>query len=277
LLAEDNAVNQEVATSMLESLGCRVTVAVTGTEAVAAVERMAYDAVLMDMQMPEMDGLAATRAIRDFEARSGRARVPIIALTANAFAKDAEACFAAGMDEYLSKPFTLGQLHARLARGLSSEGAAVTPAPGENAEAESAPPSAAPEPAMPALDRKTLDALRSLGRRGRPDAVGKIMNAYLTSSAELLATMQDALSRGDAATVHRAAHSLKSSSANVGALNLSGFCREMEAMGRAKTLTNASALLGQITAEHARVEVALTDELQTVQGLDEQASALTSG
>ncbi len=276
LLAEDNPVNQEVARGMLEKLGCRVTAVVTGAQAVAAVEHTAYDAVLMDMQMPQMDGLEATRAIRDRERRTGCGHLPIIALTANAFAKDAEACFAAGMDEYLSKPFTLGAFHARLARWLTPDPSA-SPAPPdspagpvsttERSEGRQT-PAAPPEPV---LDHKALDALRALRRPGRPDVVEKILSAFLVSSSELLATMHEAVSRDDAAAVHRAAHSLKSSSANVGALSLSAYCRELEALGRTKTLTNAAALLDQITAEHARVTAAVGAELRAAPDLGQQA------
>ena len=253
LLAEDNAVNQEVAKAMLESLGCQVTAVGTGTDAVAAVKATDYNAVLMDMQMPELDGLEATRAIRDHEARTGRGRVPVIAVTANAFAKDAEACFSAGMDAYLSKPFSLGTLHVRLARWLPSQGSPpvpTTPAREQRADASG-----------PVLDRKVLDALRALRRPGRPDVVGKIVDAFLTSSPALLATMREAVTRSDAEALHRAAHTFKTSSANVGAVTLSAHCRELEAAGRARTLTNAATLLERITTEYGRVEAALADEL----------------
>ena len=258
LLAEDNAVNQEVAKAMLESLGCQVTAVGTGTEAVAAVKATDYNAVLMDMQMPELDGLEATRAIRDHEARTGGGHVPVIAVTANAFAKDAEACFSAGMDAYLSKPFTLGTLHARLARWLPSQGsppAPTTPAREQQADASG-----------PVLDRKALDALRALRRPGRPDVVGKIVNAFLTSSPALLATMREAVTRSDAEALHRAAHTFKTSSANVGAVTLSAHCRELEAAGRARTLTNAATLFERIMTEYGRVEAALADELQESEG-----------
>ena len=124
LLAEDNPVNQEVAVSMLESLGCQVTVAATGREAVAAVQQRAYSVVLMDCHMPELDGLTATRIIREQEAQAGSRPMPIVALTASALAQDREACLAAGMDDHLSKPFTMEQLRAMLGRWLSSQTAA---------------------------------------------------------------------------------------------------------------------------------------------------------
>ncbi len=266
LLAEDNLVNQEVASNMLEGLGCRVTVVATGAAAVTALEETTYDAVLMDMHMPEMDGLAATRAIRNREAQSGRGHVPIIALTANAFAKDAEACFEAGMDEYLSKPFTLGKLHARLARWLSATRAVSLPSPENRPEpptiegaAERQMLPAAPEPV---LDQTVLDALRALRRPGRPDVLSKVLSAFLRSSEQLVATLHEGVARGDCETVHRAGHSLKSSSANVGALSLSGYARKLEDRARAHNLTDAAALLAQLTVEHARVASAVTAELQ---------------
>jgi len=172
-----------------------------------------------------------------------------------------------GMDEYLSKPFTFGQLHARLVRWLSVDtqapvptapAAAAGPAAAGMSEASSAPA----KPREPVLDRKVLDALRKLRRPGRPDVLEKVLRAFLSASPELLAAMSGALSRDDALAIHRAAHSLKSSSANVGALKLSAYCKELEALGRANTLTSASAVLESLKAEYARVVAALTDELQ---------------
>jgi PAS domain S-box-containing protein len=122
LVAEDNPVNQEVAAGMIESLGCRVTVATNGQEALDAMGLRAYDVVFMDCQMPEMDGFEATRVMRALEqcdqAHPTPRHTPIVALTANAFASDREACLAAGMDDYLSKPFTQDQLRAILERWL---------------------------------------------------------------------------------------------------------------------------------------------------------------
>ena len=263
LLAEDNPVNQEVAASMLESLGCEVTVVANGVEALDALEQESFAVVLMDMQMPEMDGVAATRAIRQREARTGD-HIPIVALTANAFAKDAEACFAAGMDEYLSKPFTLGQLHARLVRWLTYiEGAATTPPPTVNgSHGTSGHGQASAEPGRPALDAKVLETLRSLRRPGKPDVLQKVLSAFLSASPGIVATIAAAVERGDAGGVHRAAHNLKSSSANVGALGLSAYCKELEFLGRTNALAHAREVLATLKAEFARVEAALTAELQ---------------
>ena len=116
LLAEDNVVNQVVAVAMLKGFGCEVEVAKDGHEAVSALERRCFDVVLMDCHMPEMDGFAATRAIRDREQARGAGHVPIIALTANAMEGDRDRCLAAGMDDYLSKPFKHSQLWSAVAR-----------------------------------------------------------------------------------------------------------------------------------------------------------------
>ncbi|MGE3537410.1 MAG: ATP-binding protein [Candidatus Tectimicrobiota bacterium] len=118
LLAEDNLINQEVARSMLEFLGCQVTVVPDGHQACEMISRQQYDLVLMDCQMPEMDGFAATRTIRQWERDTAQGHLPILALTANAMEGDEERCRAVGMDDYLSKPFTLAQLHRVLSRWL---------------------------------------------------------------------------------------------------------------------------------------------------------------
>ena len=116
LIAEDNPVNVEVAREYLSSLDCEITLAQTGLEAVAAYAQPAFDIILMDCQMPEMDGLAATRKIREAEKLLGLPRRPIIAVTANAYDDDRQRCLAAGMDDYLTKPFTEEQLHDVLAK-----------------------------------------------------------------------------------------------------------------------------------------------------------------
>jgi CheY-like chemotaxis protein len=249
LLAEDNPVNQEVAASMLESLGCQVTMVANGSAAVAALAQTAFDLVLMDCQMPEMDGFTATRVLRERECQTGSGHLPIIALTANAFVQDREQCLAAGMDDYLSKPFTLQQLHTTLGRWLPH--GCPPPAPALQA----APALAAARPA--ALDPRALDALRALQRPGGPDIAGNVVRTYLSHTPQLLATLREAVASGSAAGIRQAAHTFKSSSANVGALTLAGFCKELEAMGRAQALANAPAVLCQLEEEYARVAAAL--------------------
>jgi CheY-like chemotaxis protein len=260
LLAEDNPVNQQVAVGMIESLACQVDVVATGLQAVEALDRGAYDVVLMDCQMPEMGGLEATRVIREREALpsiSQRAvHTPIIALTAHALASDRAQCLAAGMDDYLSKPFTLEALHATLERWLSPQSAvASASATQERATVR------CPE----AIDRKTLATLRSLRRGGTPDLLHKVLHIYLTHAPQLLATIRDAVAHSDALALRQAAHSLKSSSAHVGALQLAACSQEMEALGKAQSMTQAVSLLATMEAEYAVVEEALRRELLVAQ------------
>jgi two-component system, sensor histidine kinase and response regulator len=283
LLAEDNLVNQEVALGMLESLGCQVSIATTGREAVETLEQQAFDVVLMDMQMPEMDGLTATRIIREREAHAGNTHTPIIALTANAFAQDHEACLAAGMDDYLSKPLTLEQLYAMLARWLPPRTVtlpAALPATADTrrtAGASDTPGTQTPSPPSP-LDARTLDALRDLQQPDGPDIVGSVLRAYLESAPQLLVALREAVSQSDATTIQHAAHSLKSVSANVGATTLAAYCKELEAAGRTNTLSNAAAMLAHIEAEYAPVEVAITAELHVPHDLPAPTqSPLTPG
>jgi CheY-like chemotaxis protein len=262
LLAEDNAVNQRVAVRMLERLGCQVEVTANGREAVDALERCVYDVVLMDCQMPEMDGFAATRVIREREAKSAQMRIPIIALTAHAMKGDREQCLAAGMDDYLSKPFTLEQLHTVLRRWLAPESVSQpTPEPsvspgatGVDVRVVQAPPQTT------AIDCQTLEDLRRLTED--PEVFCAVLHTYLQEATQLLAALQTAVTMGDASAIQLTAHSLKSSSATLGALALSALCAELEALGRTKVTVNAAAILSQMAAEYEAVRTALTNELE---------------
>ncbi|MFN7952301.1 MAG: response regulator [bacterium] len=421
LLAEDNPANQDVVVAMLAKLGLGAEIAATGAEALAAVERREFDVVLMDCQMPVMDGYEATRRIRAFEgdqtagadsAAQPRRRVPIVALTAHALRGDREICLAAGMDDYLAKPFTLAQLRGCLARHLrpqaaapavragrievATAAAAPTPAAGGAAalavlvvdpdpvsrdlvvdvlgrlgvsgrgvadeaqcntalgegtfglavvdfdatdtdplrccralraspralagarSAQSPAPSlriaalagasaalarqalaegfvddvlekpfgagslrevvdraraalAAPAqetradvqtraaPAGP-LDSRALDELRGLSRPGGPDVLGSVIDTYLESAPQLVAALVDAAVREDANALARAAHTLKSSSAFLGAARLASLCRELEALGRAGTLDAARDLVRQVRDTFEPIREALKIE-----------------
>jgi CheY-like chemotaxis protein len=208
LVVEDNAVNQELAAHMLQHLGCHVTVAKNGADALAALEDETFDAVLMDCQMPEMDGFEATAAIRKREAEQGAdRRLPIIALTAGAVEGERDKCLAAGMDDYLSKPFSLEQLETALRPWLPS------------------PPD--PQPAQVHVDSKVLENMLVLGGGGR-DLLCRLLDLFLLDAPERLASLQDALSRQDARGLARAAHAFRSSSANLGATQLAELCRRLE-------------------------------------------------
>jgi signal transduction histidine kinase/DNA-binding response OmpR family regulator/HPt (histidine-containing phosphotransfer) domain-containing protein len=235
LLAEDNLVNQAVASAMLAELGCRVDLAANGREAIAAAARRAYDLILMDVQMPEMDGLEATQVIRDLEGE-GKIRVPIVAVTAHAQARDQQACLAAGMDAYLSKPFTLKQLQDAVARWLPM-GTVTASRPGGTDEPVRA---AAP---TGLVDLETVDRLRRLDATGAMGLLSRVVTTYCRESEQLMGQIRDAMSRGDAPALFHAAHALKSASANLGAHGVAGFCREIEAVGRGGATAPAAELI----------------------------------
>ena len=225
VLAEDNPVNREVAQALLARFGVTVLVATNGAEAVERVARQSCDLVLMDCQMPEVDGFEATRAIRRKEAtvNAGPAsagmvrRLPIIALTANAMKGDRERCVAAGMDDYLAKPFSAGQLGDLLEKWLG--------------EAQDQPRCGLAGPAAAvhgALDRAALDNIREAMPGDGDQLLGRVVRRYLDDSPRLVATMRKAATAADTDSLGRAAHSLKSSSATVGATGLAVQCRLIE-------------------------------------------------
>ena len=276
LLAEDNPVNVEVACAMLESLGLDVTRACNGEEALAAVRAGGFDLVLMDCMMPVMDGMAATAEIRRHEQLQGRAReLPIIAITANALQGDRETCLAAGMDDYLSKPFTQRTLADTLARWIAlpraatvhHDDAARPPRPVATVPREQP---YAPAPAVVGIDelpvpagasgtinRRALDAIRALSADKGEALVRRVIEAFSADTPAHLQTLRAAVADTNTAAMRRAAHSLKSASANVGADTLSGLCREMEQLGRNDTTAGALVLLASMEREFGAVRQSL--------------------
>jgi diguanylate cyclase (GGDEF)-like protein len=221
LLAEDNEVNQEVAIGMLMALGCDADVAENGIEAVEAARSKAYDLVLMDCHMPEMSGFDASRGIRQHENQNGLPRVPIVALTADVKKGIEAECAEAGMDGYMSKPFSQDKLAATLDQWLAAEadaghGSAETPA--DNDESE--------------IDTAVLDELRKLSETTGRDIIGKSIRAFLQQTPADLNRLRQALSDNDLETLRTVAHSLKSSSANLGAKGISRMCARIEEAAR---------------------------------------------
>jgi len=237
LLVEDNRVNQEVASEMARSLGCDVHLAEDGAQAVEIASQARYDAILMDCQMPRMDGFAASRAIRLREA--GAPRTPIIALTANAMEGDREACLAAGMDDYLPKPFDREQLRVVLARWLPELAARGKPA------------------AAPALDEAVLEGIRALNPARGDAIVARVVAAYLASVPEQLEELRGCVEAGDAEGLRFVAHALKSSSGNVGARGVQEQARGLEQEARNGDLGHAKQRVERLEEEWLRAQGSL--------------------
>lgn len=257
LVAEDNAVNQQVAAAMLGALGVNCDIADNGRLAVERVSKEAFDMVLMDCQMPEMDGFEATTQIRARQ-RDGRLHgiLPIVALTANVVEGDRERCLAAGMDDYLSKPFSLEKLADTLRRWLpvatpARTTAVASPVP---TPAETAPPDS-DEP----LNPRALNTIRQLPGPNAALLVAKVIDAYRVDAPQRLEQMRRAANDGDADALRKSAHAMKSSSANIGAEHLATQCRELEAIGHKQTVEGANVMLDEVAFEVGRVLVALAD------------------
>jgi len=262
LLAEDNAVNQEVILAMLESFGLTVEVAENGEAVLEKLGAGAYDLVLMDCHMPKKDGLEATMDLRRREQSAASGRMPVIALTANAMEGDRERCLAAGMDDYLSKPLRREVLQAALGKWLAADREKPAPAPAKGAAvlpvvgAAAVGPAALPGGDGP-IDMKTLESMRVVQTAGRPDILARAVGLYLQTSPEMMQDLHQALDRGEREILHRTAHNLKSSSAMVGALRLSALFGRVEARAREGQEGVPAADLQEIDAEFARVVRAL--------------------
>jgi PAS domain S-box-containing protein len=260
LLVEDNPVNQEVARVMLEELGARVSVAANGRQALDLLARDCFDLVLMDCQMPEMDGFEALRRLREAQPADGSGRrLPVVALTANALSGDAERCLAAGFDDYVAKPVKQGRL-AELLQGLAPAGVAAAastlPAAGALQAAQIA-VDADDDADFAALDAEVIQRIVDMESRGAPRLLARLVDTYAASSARLVAAAEQALAAADAAALRQAAHTLKSSSANLAATHLAALCARLEALGRDGELAAARALWDETRAEHGRTVRAL--------------------
>ena len=254
LVAEDNIVNQKVAVCQLEKLGHRADVVANGLEAVEAVARIRYALVLMDCQMPEMDGLEATAMIRKREGEQASRRLPIIAMTANAMQGDREKCLVAGMDDYLAKPVKLEHLEAMLARWISGRST-----PDEQKEPVS---SETQEPVQDCVDSAVLADLRQLDISC--GLLSTLITHFLEDVPNRLAALQDALQQGDAGALARVAHELNGSSGNLGVRKMRQLCVELQALGKAKDLTQAGDLLAQLVSEFELVRQRLMAEHATI-------------
>ncbi len=255
LLAEDNPVNQKVEQLMLGRMGYRADVAGDGFEVLEALRRQCYDLILMDVQMPGMDGLEATRRLRT-ELPAGR-QPRIIAVTANVMSGQREACFAAGMDDFVGKPVCFAELRSALLRAGGQEPPALfTPAP-------AAPQTGALPDGSSPLDLARLDGLRRLGELAGKPLVQEIVDSFLAETPRRLDLMRDALDRAAAEDLAFVAHSLKGSSGQIGAVRVAALSLELEQMGRSANLGSATTLLADLERELAQV-APLLEEQKTI-------------
>ncbi|HQV11841.1 MAG TPA: response regulator [Nitrospira sp.] len=265
LLVEDTPVNREVATGMLDILGYTVHAVENGRLALEAVARERFDLILMDCQMPDMDGFTATAAIRQQERHAGGShRVPIIALTANAMDGDRTRCLAAGMDDYLAKPFTAAQLRTVLTHWLTlpTADSTIPHTPSQIAPCEST-QKRTPSATEMDIDKTAWDAIRSLQRPGRPDILAKVLTTYLNDSRMLVEDIRAAVEARDPGTLATAAHRLKSSSAQLGVLATAAHCKELEHLGRVACLDDAAYLLAQLAETHQTACSTIAAELRS--------------
>jgi two-component system sensor histidine kinase/response regulator len=246
LLVEDNPVNQALAVAVLVKLGYGAEAVDNGRAAVGTVALGNYGAVLMDCQLPGLDGYQATAEIRRREG-TGR-HTPIIAMTAAALPGDRARCLAAGMDDYIPKPVLVGDVAAALSRWLGGEATAP-------------PTSMSAEPAESARDVLDPDRLAELGRLDSAGDgsgfVGMLVDCFLTRTPADLARLGAAVEHRDATAIYQLAHRLKGAAATIGSPGMVELCQELEGLARAGTLASARELLGCLEHEFARVTSAL--------------------
>jgi signal transduction histidine kinase/DNA-binding response OmpR family regulator/HPt (histidine-containing phosphotransfer) domain-containing protein len=279
LLTEDNTVNQKVALLLLKQLGYQADVASNGLQALEALRRQPYDVVFMDMQMPEMDGLTATRHICQEWSEDTRPR--IIAMTANAMQGDREECLEAGMDDYVSKPIRVEALIQALRKcqptqegeretkgewdgGKVGQRENFTPLPPHRLT--SSPPHLLISSPPLAIDAKVLASFREMINENADEILVEMIDCYLEDAPQLLSAIAQAVTQGNAKQLRYATHTLKSSSATLGATTLSHLCKELEVMSRTGHTDGGVDKVPQIEAEYERVKVALELERQQANG-----------
>ena len=277
LLAEDNVVNQKVATHLLDRIGYRADIAANGLEVLEALKRQSYDVVLMDVQMPEMDGLEATRRIcREWPANK---KPRIIAMTANAMQGDREKCLEAGMDDYITKPVRREELAIALGKcqpldrdELDAVAELKNQHITDQVDSEAAGHSIVQPGANSPINFQVLQSLRELDDEEDPDFLGELIQIYLLDAPQHLETIKEAIFLGDADSLKLASHTLKSSSANLGAVSFSEVCKELELMGRLAVesggeqvfdVSTARDRLLEAQAEWEKVREAFETELKT--------------
>ena len=250
LMVEDNETNRLILEQILITLGCTVNHAANGLEALDMLRRQAFDLVLMDIQMPVMDGLTATRRIREREASHGLPRQRIIALTANALAGDRDMCLQAGMDDYVAKPVTIGSITTAMLRWLP----ATRVESGDSGNGQEG-PSTASRSAQNAHSFDFSDLRQSLGKKAE-QIIPNLVSAYIKEGSSHIDTLSHATEQLDLAYITRIVHNLKSSSAALGLKEFSALCKEAETAARNQMSDEVKKLLPDIVREFSRVQTA---------------------
>jgi CheY-like chemotaxis protein len=245
LVAEDNVVNQKVALRMLTRIGCRVDVVANGQEAVDAVQRVPYDIVFMDCNMPELDGFAATSAIRASEGRNHH--TVIIAMTANALKGDREKCLSSGMDDYVSKPVLQKELAGVVGRWSARPSPAGTPAPIGDPVVEE----------TPAIDTTRLDELAELGDEEDPHWLTTILQKFEEDASARIVKLVVASETANPRDLEQVAHALKGSCGNVGAKTMATIAHQLQILGQGGAVEGARDLIAALEKEFARVQAGL--------------------
>ncbi|MBU7583209.1 MAG: PAS domain S-box protein [Nostoc sp. TH1S01] len=257
LVAEDSLVNQKVALLMLQKIGYQADVVTDGRKVIQALQAQPYDVVLMDIHMPEMDGLETSKIISQQWDTSTRPY--IIAITANAMRGDREACLAAGMDDYISKPIQMAELVQALSK---CQPCTLTTAPARQicqSTQQSQPTTL--NLAISAIDRKVLQSLHQM-LAGDQVAFTELLHCYFLEAPKLIQEIQASVVAEDTETLWKTAHKLKSSSASVGATNLAQLCKQLEAKGRSNNPLGCANILPQLQHEYEQVKTELQLELE---------------
>lgn len=253
LVVDDNTLNREVALALLGRLGLSADVAGSGREALSAIEQKTYDVVLMDLRMPEMDGIETTRRI--FASLPEQARPRVLAVSATLFEEDRAASRDAGMSGFIGKPLHLEELRAALERAAPVD---VAPEVSRPAVAPPEPPPGR-SPVRPRLDRDAIQLLRDL-EASDAGFFARVCRRFVSDVEARLERLSSAASAGDTETAEREAHTLKTASATVGAWQMSAACAELESAARRKDLSGHAAAVEALRAELALVEQALSEE-----------------
>ena len=262
LVAEDNVINQMVTLGQLEKLGYHADLAINGLEVLIALRKTDYGIILMDCQMPEMDGYEATRRIR---AERNPSRPPyIIAITAHAMAGDSAKCLAAGMDDYISKPVKLEELEAKLTRWENPDSQPSARESQDPTGSQTHPPAEKPAPEGRAISLERLETLKTLA----PDTDGAffimLLETFLDSAKSDMKEIKASIDRGDYVTLRNKAHSLKGSSRNLGADAMGSMCQELENLAGTQAQAEAGAVLEKLTGEFTRVKSEIRQEVQAL-------------